>query len=87
MDVVVRVSWEIVVDNQAHVGNVETTSCYIGGDENACSTSAKSCEIVDTLTLLQTRVQLSDTVVEQTEHVLQQVGGTGAVAEDDGRFG
>jgi hypothetical protein len=56
VNVVVGVTWEIVVDDQTDVWNVETTSRNVGGDKDACGACAEACQVIDTLTLLQAGV-------------------------------
>ncbi len=41
VDVVLAVGWEIVVDDEGHLLDVDTTSKQIGGDENAGRAAAE----------------------------------------------
>jgi hypothetical protein len=65
VDVVVWVSWKIVVDDDSHVGNVETAGCHVGGDEDPCGFGAEAGEIGDSLVVLEGGMERCDAVVEE----------------------
>lgn len=85
--VVVRVAGHIVVDDQADGRDIETTRGDVRGDEDAGRGGAEAGEVGVPLGLGKETMQGGDAVGEAAEHALEQVGGLGVIAEDDGRFG
>ena len=83
MDIIVRVTRDVVVDNNLDLGDIETSGSDVGCDQNARGGGTEPAEVVDALALGQLRVQRGDAVVEQPQQMMQEIGGAGAVAEDD----
>ena len=85
--VVIRIARDVEVDDQRDGGDIETTRGDVRGDEDAGCGRAEAGEVGGSLGLREETVQGCDAVGETAEGAFEEVGGVGAVAEDDGWFG
>lgn len=83
MDVVLTVGWEIVVDDQRNLLNVDTTGQKIGGDQDTGRTRTELLHNQVTLTLVHVTVHSGDSEVTGGKLVGEPVDLSSGVAEDD----
>lgn len=87
MHIIVRIPGDVEIHNEAHGGDIETTTCHVGRDEDPRGAGAELGEVGCALGLIQGAVQACHVVVEFAEDAFEEVGGAGAVDEDDCAFG
>lgn len=83
MDVVLTVGREIVVDDQRHLLDVDTTGKQVGGDQDTGRTGAELLHDDITLSLLHVTVHGGDSEVAGNEFVSEPVDLSTGVAEND----
>jgi hypothetical protein len=71
MDIIVRVTRDIEINNECDFRDIETSGCNVGGNKDPGSLSTETSKIVDTLRLLEARMKGCYTVFEQSKHVFQ----------------
>lgn len=63
MDVVVRIARDVVVDHERNLGDVETSGCHVGGDEDACGRGPEAAEVICAIALWKLAVEGRDFVL------------------------
>lgn len=76
-----------MVNHQQDGGDVKTAGGDVRCDEDAGGRGAEAGEVGGSFGLREEAVEGGDAVGEAAEGAFQEVGGGGAVAEDDGWFG
>lgn len=84
VDVVLAVGWQIVVDDQGDLLDIDTTGKQVGGDEDTRRTRAELLHDDVSLTLVHVAVHGGDGEVTSSELVGEPVDLSTGVAEDDG---
>jgi hypothetical protein len=83
VNIVIWIARNIVVDYETDLRNVKTSGRNVSGDQDACCCSAETTEVVDSLSLRELGMKRCDSMVKETEEMVEIFGGSGAVAEDD----
>ena len=83
VDVVLTVGWEIVVDDEGNLLDIDTTGQKIGGDQDTGRSRAELLHNQVTLSLVHISVHGGDSEVTGGELVSQPVDLAAGVAEDD----
>jgi hypothetical protein len=84
VNVVLTVGWEIVVDDQGNLLDIDTTGQKVSGDQDTGRTGTELLHNQVTLTLVHVTVHGGDSEVTGSELVSEPVDLSAGVAEDDG---
>lgn len=87
MDVIVDVSWQVVVDDVSDVGDIETTGSDSSGDQEGAAAAAEELEGTLTLALGTVTVNGGGREVLSDEEVTESIGHTLSLDEDQGQTG
>ncbi len=84
MNVVFRLNWHVVIEDMAHLGDVEAARCNIARGQEGDFTAAESVQRRHALTLIHVPVQGADIETMALKRAVDNADIPFAVAEDNG---